>query len=111
MLGMIMALLLFLGVGMSLDNSVTVVHLDSGNEHNVVGVGMTLDSFLNSGKPSPFTAESLTAFQDKWESQESQTEGSFRMVSDIVTSMDEKIELLDMGGSLSVSSLLFSVCL
>ena len=95
---------------MTLDNSVTVVHLDSGNEHNVVGVGMTLDSFLRSGMPSPFTAESLAAFQDKWESKDFQTVGSFSMQSDVVTSMDEKIEMLDMGGSLSVSYLMFSVC-
>ena len=97
-------------VSASVDNSISVVHLDSGNEHNIVGVGMTLDSFLRSGKPSPFTAESLAAFEDEWESKEFQTVGSFSMVSDIVTSMDEMIEMLDIEGSLSMSYLMFSVC-
>lgn len=87
------------------DSSVMTINLPAKGNWKI---GTTLDSFFDSGSPTPFTDDSITAFEEAWNSKEFETAGSFTMTADILSSMDEKIDMLNIKGELSVSFAMFS---
>ena len=79
------------------------------NDGNNLLIGMTLDSFFKSGYPTPFTDESVAAFEAIWNEKQFTTLGTFRMKQDIVTSNRQRLEMLDISGTLETSFMGFSV--
>ena len=93
------------------DNRVTTINTPETGANWVMGT--TLDSNFDSGYPSPFTDESVAAFIEAWNARRDgkpQSNGKFSFEGDIVTSNEEKIDILDISASLSLSYMFFSVC-
>ena len=72
-------------------------------------IGTTLDGFFESGKPSPFTRDSIAKFEKAFETTKIEEFGKFVMSSNIVSNQNEKMEAFGIGTSLSVSYMGFTV--
>jgi len=77
---------------------------------NNFAIGMTFDASLRSGRPSPFTAESISAFVAAWDAKEDDFEHqeTFKMSMDIATSQQEVVEALGIEDSLKLSYMFVS---
>ena len=72
-------------------------------------IGTTLDSFFDSGKPSPFTRESIKEMEDAFETTVIEEYGKYEVVTKLVSNNQEKMEALGIGNSLNVSYMGYSV--
>ena len=72
-------------------------------------IGTTLDSFFDSGKPSPFTRESLEEMENAFKTTEIKEEGEYKCITKLVSNNQEKMEALGIGNSLNVSYMGYSV--
>ena len=91
----------------AVDLSVMHVNMPPGSNWEV---GTTLDSMFRSNKPSPFTRESRIAFQDAYSSAKARESGDFTFETDIMSSMEERIEKLNIDTALKASFMAYSVC-
>jgi len=88
------------------DTSIMTVNMPSSNNWQI---GMTLDGMFRSGLPSPFTAASMQSFESAWEDlDEWDASGTFVMKTDIVSSLTDSVETMDIQGALEISWLMFS---
>ena len=88
------------------DTSIMTVNMPSSNNWQI---GMTLDGMFRSGLPSPFTAASMQSFESAWEDlDEWDASGTFVMKTDIVSSLSDSVETMDIKGALEISWLMFS---
>ena len=67
-------------------NSVMTINMMQSNNWQI---GTTLDGMFRSGYPSPFTADSMAAFEAAWHGEEDEQQGTFSMTTDIVSTVDE----------------------
>ena len=72
-------------------------------------IGMTLDEFFESGKPTPFTQQSLADFETSFSTATIEEFGQFNMMSDIVSNQDDKMEAFGIKSSLSSSFMGYTV--
>ena len=90
--------------------NVMTVSMPSSNNWEI---GMTMDSNF-ARRPSPFTTETVQAFQSAWETKKEEgnwdQSGTFEMTTRLVQSQEDKLEAIDVAGSLELSYMMFSVC-
>ena len=90
--------------------NVMTVSMPSSNNWEI---GMTMDSNF-ARKPSPFTTESVEAFQSAWETKKEEGKwdqsGTFEMTTRLVQSQEDKLQTIGVEGSLEMSYMMFSVC-
>ena len=90
--------------------NVMTVSMPSSNNWEI---GMTMDSNFGK-KPSPFTEETMDAFQSAWrekmENGNYDAFGSFKMMTRLVQSQEDKLEAIGVEGSMKTSFMMFSVC-
>ena len=89
------------------ETSVMVVNMPASNNWQI---GTTLDGMFRPGLPSPFTNRSMTKFEEAWNNlDEWEQQGYFTMKSSVVSSQSDFVEMMDVGGSLSISWMMLSV--
>merc|ERR1719295_1580103 len=88
--------------------NVMTVSMPSSNNWEI---GMTMDSNF-ARKPSPFTEETMDAFQSAWrekmENGNYDAFGKFKMTTRLVQSQEDKLEAIGVEGSMEMSYMMFS---
>merc|ERR1719333_70879 len=87
------------------DNSVMTINMPDGNNWDI---GWTLDAMMRSGKPSPFSDESMEKFAARWDDADFQSQGKYKMTSKLIEDQEQRIQSLDIESTLKVSYLMFS---